>query len=117
MGESNSAVELRVPAELFFEAGYADQDQDDLVSVISVSEKLDGGGAEPLGFIDDDQFHDGEVASFSWLAHRCRVLLDADADSAEHLVEFLFERSWGQQHAGRVENGPRFCQRGIYLRV
>ena len=117
MGESDSAVELGEAAELFFEARHANQDQGDLVSVISVSEEFDGGGAEPLGFVDDDQFHDGEVASFSWLAHRCQVLLDADTDSGEHLVAFLFERPWGQQHAGRVENGPRFCQRGIYLRV
>lgn len=103
--EADPAVELRVPAELLLQSWHADQDEADLVSVIPVAEELDGSRAEPLGLIDNDQFHNREGAFLWWLPDRLQVFFDAEADAQEDFVEFFLERARSQQHAGRVENG------------
>lgn len=43
VGESDTAVELWLSAELFFQAGHADQDETDLVAVLAASKDLESG--------------------------------------------------------------------------
>ena len=57
MGKTDAAVELRVAAHAFFDAGHADEDQADLGAVELVTQMFQGRIGQPFGLIDDDQLH------------------------------------------------------------
>jgi hypothetical protein len=52
VGEADSAVELRVPAEPLLDPGHADQDEPDVVAVVAVSDQFERGGGEAFGLVD-----------------------------------------------------------------
>jgi len=64
VGESDSAVELRVAGETFLDAGHADQDDAHVVSVEVVADLLEAGCFEPVGLVDDEQFGTAAGAGF-----------------------------------------------------
>src|SRR5699024_12093427 len=55
VGEADSAVQLRVAAELFFNTGHADQDQSHVGAVVLVAKVFQSVGTEAFGFIDVEQ--------------------------------------------------------------
>ena len=53
--EPDPAVELGVAGEALLDARHADQDHAELAAVVVVAELSQGGGPEPVGFVDDEQ--------------------------------------------------------------
>lgn len=56
MSEANSAVQLRVAAELLFNSGHSDEYQGDVVAIVAVTQHFECGWAQSFGLVDDDQF-------------------------------------------------------------
>ena len=52
VGESDTAVELRVASQATLQPGHADQDQSDVVAVEIVAELFQSASFEPVGFVD-----------------------------------------------------------------
>ena len=90
MGEADSAVKLRIAGHALFDAWHADQDEADVVAVEEVTHIFQSGGIEALRFVKDDQLHVIPRQS----AYRFpRVLIDADVDAAEQIVDLMSKRA------------------------
>ncbi len=89
MGESDPAVELRVARHALLNSGHADQDEADVVAVEEVTQVFQSGGIEALRFVKDDQFHVIPRQSASCFA---RMLVDADVDAAEQMIDPMSAR-------------------------
>ncbi len=93
MGKSDAAVELRIAAHAFFDAGHADQDQSDLGAVELFAQMFQSRVGQPFGLIDDDQLDLCVPGSHEFAFLRRVALVDAGHDAAPQLVEVFADRS------------------------
>jgi hypothetical protein len=106
VGEADAALELRVAGEAFLEAGHADQDQSDPVAVEEVAQRLERGGLDAVGFVDDEQLDVGAFGRVAEeLARRVQVLVDGVVQPASELLDLVVDPAWGDPDGGRVERG------------
>src|SRR5699024_901240 len=119
VGEADSAVQLRVAAELFFNTGHADQDQSHVGAVVLVAKVFQSVGTEAFGFIDDEQVNVFE--SHSWwpgeLAQGFEMLINTNRDPVGEICEILLDLFRGGEHSGREKDGAFSGQGGIDLEV
>ena len=80
MGESDSAVELRIARHALLDTGHADQNEADVVTVEELTQVFQAGRVEPLCLIGDHQLH---VFPGHGACRCASVLIDADVDAAE----------------------------------
>lgn len=57
VSESERAVELGIVPETLIDAGHADEDDGDIGAVMDITQELQRGGCEPLGFVNDQEFN------------------------------------------------------------
>src|SRR5699024_844558 len=91
VGEADSAVELGVAAELFFDAGHTNQNQPDIGAVVAISEVFDRTGTQAFGFIDDNQVNIFST-HFGWpgeFAEGFEMLVNADCDTSSDVSEVV----------------------------
>lgn len=56
VGEADTAIELRIAAELLFDSWHADEDEPDIRAVVAVPQVFQRVSAEAFRLVDDDQF-------------------------------------------------------------
>ena len=90
MGEADPTIELRIAGHALLNAWHADQNEADVVPVEDVTQVFQGGRVETLRLVEDHQLYifPGQRAFCC-----APMLIDADVDAAEHLVQLVSKRT------------------------
>lgn len=97
-------MRLWVAGEPLVDAGHPDQEQAQGGSVESVAQVFQGGRAESVSFIDNEQVDVARLRADHLLVG-ADVLIDADVYAREQLVEITVELAQRRGRRGGVEHG------------
>ncbi len=104
----------RVSGHALLDAWHADQNEVDVIAVEEIAQVLQGNGIEAFRFVEDDQLH---VFPRQGARRLAGVLIDANIDAAESLIDLVPQRPEIGANIGRRKEDARPRERRIYLLV